>query len=49
MEENNRLLKTKNLLKKIRDAKGTFHAKMCTIKVRIKQKQKILGRGGKNT
>ena len=26
--------KTRNLFKKIRDSKGTFHAKMCTIKDR---------------
>ena len=26
--------KTRNLFKKIRDAKGTFHAKMCSIKDR---------------
>ena len=34
MEENNRLGKTRDLFKKIRDAKGTFHAKMSTIKDR---------------
>ena len=38
---------------KIRDTKGTFHAKMGSIKDRndrdLKQKQKILRRGGKNT
>ena len=34
IEENNRLGKTRNLLKKIRDTKGTFHAKMGTIKDR---------------
>ena len=33
-EENNRTGKTRNLLKKIRDNKGTFHAKMGTIKDR---------------
>ena len=33
-EENNRLGKTRDLLKKIRDTKGTFHAKMGTIKDR---------------
>ena len=33
-EENNRMGKTRNLLKKIRDTKGTFHAKMSTIKDR---------------
>ena len=34
IEENNRMGKTRNLFKKIRDAKGTFHAKMGTIKDR---------------
>ena len=33
-EENNRMGKTRNLLKKIRDTKGTFHAKMSSIKDR---------------
>ena len=33
-EENNRMRKTRYLFKKIRDAKGTFHAKMGTIKDR---------------
>ena len=33
-EENNRMGKTRDLLKKIRDAKGTFQAKMGTIKDR---------------
>ena len=33
-EENNRVGKTSNLSKKIRDTKGTFHAKMGTIKDR---------------
>ena len=32
IEENNRKGKTKNLFKKIRDNRGTFHAKMGTIK-----------------
>ena len=32
--ENNRMGKTRDLLKKIRDTKGTFHAKMGTIKDR---------------
>ena len=31
-EENNRMGKTRDLFKKIRDTKGTFHAKMSTIK-----------------
>ena len=34
MEENNRMWKTSDLLKKIRDAKGTFHAKMGSLKDR---------------
>ena len=34
MEENNRMGKTRDLFKKIRDTKGTFHAKMGTIKGR---------------
>ena len=34
IEENNRMGKTTGLLKKIRDSKGTFHAKMGTIKDR---------------
>ena len=34
MEENNRMGKTRDLFKKIRDTKGTFHAKMNTIKDR---------------
>ena len=34
IEENNRLGKTRDLFKKIRDTKGTFHAKMDTIKDR---------------
>ena len=31
IEENNRMGKTRDLLKKIRDTKGTFHAKMGTL------------------
>ena len=34
IEENNRMGKTRDLFKKIRDTKGTFHAKMGTIKGR---------------
>ena len=34
IEENNRMGKTRDLFKKIRDTKGTFHAKICTIKDR---------------
>ena len=32
IEENNRMGKTRELFKKIRDIKGTFHARMCSIK-----------------
>ena len=39
--------KTRDLFKKIRDTKGTFHAKMGLIYDR--KKQKILRRDGKNT
>ena len=56
IEENNRMGKTSDLFKKIRDTKGMFHAKIGTIKDRndmdlteaedIKKKwQKILRRG----
>ena len=34
IEENNRMGNTRDLLKKIRDTEGTFHAKMGTIKDR---------------
>ena len=34
IEENNRMRKTRDLLKKMRDAKGIIHAKMGTIKDR---------------
>ena len=34
IEENNRMGKTRDLFKKIRDTKGTFHSKMVTIKDR---------------
>ena len=34
MEENNRMGKTRDLFKKIRDTKGLFHAKMGTVKDR---------------
>ena len=52
IEENNRMRKTRDLFKEIRDTKGRFHAKMGLIKDRNGmdlQKQKILRRGGKNT
>ena len=34
IEENNRMAKTKDCFKKIRDTKGTFHAKMGSVKDR---------------
>ena len=34
IEENNRMGETRDLFKKIRDTKGTFHARMGTVKVR---------------
>ena len=34
IEENNRMGKTRDLFKKIRDTKGTFHARMGSIKDR---------------
>ena len=34
IEENNRMGKSRDLFKKIRDTKGTFHAKLGTIKDR---------------
>ena len=46
------MVKTRDLFKKIRDTKGTFHAKMGSVKDRNGmnlEKQKILRRGGKNT
>ena len=52
IEEKNRMGKTRALFKKIRDTKGTFHAKMGSIKDRngmAQQKQKKLRRGGKKT
>ena len=52
IEENITMEKTRDLFKKIRDTKGTFHAKMGSIKDRNGmdlKRQKILRRGGKNT
>ena len=52
IEENNRMGKTRDLFKNIRDTKGTFHAKMGTIKDRNGMdliEVKILRRGDKNT
>ena len=45
--------KTRDLFKKIRDTKGTFHAKMGLIKDRngmdLTEAEDILNRGGRNT
>ena len=45
--------KTRDLFKKIRDIRGTFHAKMGTIKdingMDLTEAEDILRRGGKNT
>ena len=35
IEENNRMEKTRDLFKKIRDTKGTFHAKIGSIRTEI--------------
>ena len=51
-EENNRMGKTRDPFKKLRDTKGTFHAKMSTIKDRNGidlTKAENIKRGGKNT
>ena len=50
--ENNRMGKTRDLFRKIGDAKETFHAKMGTIKDRNSMdltEAEVLRRGGKNT
>ena len=52
IEENNRMGKTRDLFKKIGDTKGTFHAKMGSIRDRNGMdltEADILRRGGKNT
>ena len=54
MKENHKMGKTRDRFKKIRDTKGTFHAKMSTIKDRnsldlTEAGVKVLRRGGKNT
>ena len=56
IEENNRMGKTRDLFKKIRDTKGIFHAKMGTIKDRngmdlteaedIKKRPRLVHSGG---
>ena len=48
MKENNRMGKTRDLSKKIRDTKGMFHAKMGAVNDRNGM-DLTLGRGGKNT
>ena len=52
IEENNRMGKTRDLFKKIRDTKGTFHAKMGLIKDRNCMdltEAELLKGDGKNT
>ena len=52
IEESNRMGKTRDLFKKIRDIKGTFHAKMGMVKDRngrLNRSLEILRRGGENT
>ena len=52
IEENNRMENTRDIVKKIRDTKGTFHAKMGSIKDRNGMdltEAEILRRDGKNT
>ena len=52
IEENDRMGKTRDLFKKMTDTKGTFHAKMGSIKDRNGMdltEAEILRRGGKNT
>ena len=52
IEENNRMRKTRDLFKKIRDTKGTFHTKMGSIKDRNGMdltEAEDIRRGGKNT
>ena len=52
IEENNRMGKTRDLFKKIRDTKGTFHAKKGTIKNRNGMdltEAEDIKKGGENT
>ena len=52
IEENNRTGKTRDLFKKIRDTKGTFHAKMGSVKDKNGMdltEAEDIKRGGKNT
>ena len=52
-QENNRMGKTRDLFKKIRDTKGTFHAKMSPIKDRngmsLTESEDIKKKSGRNT
>ena len=51
-EEKNRMGKTRDLLKKVRDTKGTLHGNMSTIKdingMDLTEAEDIMNRGGKN-
>ena len=52
IKENNRMGKTRDLFKKIKDTKGTFHAKVSTMKDRNVMdltEAEDIRRGGKNT
>ena len=51
IEENNRMGKTRDLVKKIRNTKGTFHAKMGPIKDRncMDLTEAVIKKSGKNT
>ena len=52
IEENNRMGKTRDLIKKTRDPKGTFHAKMGSIKDRNSMElieAEDIKKSGKNT
>ena len=52
IKENNRIGTTRDLWKKITNTKGTFHAKMCSIKDRNGMdltEAEVARRGGKNT
>ena len=52
IEENNTMGKNRNLFKKIRDTKGTFHSKMGTIKDRNGKdltEAEDIKKSGKNT
>ena len=49
IEENNRMGKTRHLIKKIKDTKGTFHVKIGTIKDKnSKDLTEVEKKGGKN-